>query len=218
MVRRQYTEEDSPYVAKGTKAAVKFNQGLKSTPIYNPIRLKKTAQRHYAVVMGEGINALADMVKKSSVAETMVVISMGSLEQQKKCKSTFSAGNVCFVSDEKELLDKVEEIASQSMMGDAYYLCCPEMYIWKMHQIFHTHAVDRSTVYKWHIGTPKRRVYCCHCKTYNENIIHDIFECSGCKSMIYVYDHFSRLNASYLGFRVDAETPGEIPKSREVYT
>jgi hypothetical protein len=62
------------------------------------------------------------------------------------------------------------------------------------------------------VGSRARRVICMHCKTITEGVTTSVTACAGCRSQLLVYHHFSRRLVAYMGFRVDAEVPGELPE------
>ncbi len=219
MVRRRYTEEDSPYVRKGVKATGGVgDQGLKSTPKYNPMTWQSQAQFHYIFVMNTGVDELVRLSHTVSGDGMISIICMATDEQIIMLKTAFPGASIFHMEHENSLLEKVHEVIEKSLMGAHFYVSCPEMYIWKIYQDMIAGGIVRGQMQMWHSGTRKRRVYCCHCKTFHENITEDIFKCDGCNNMIFVYDHFSRHNAAYLGFRADSENPGEYPTPAKIYT
>jgi hypothetical protein len=58
------------------------------------------------------------------------------------------------------------------------------------------------------------RVACVHCGEIAESVSDTVVECTGCERTLFVYHHFSRRKAAYMGFQADAELPGDIPPAR----
>jgi len=48
-------------------------------------------------------------------------------------------------------------------------------------------------------------------------VAQNIVTCPSCEAALFVRDHFSRRLAAFMGVKVDAEVPGEIPEA-EVFT
>jgi len=73
-------------------------------------------------------------------------------------------------------------------------------------------GLSESEILTQTVGSRARRVICMHCKTITEGVTTSVTACAGCKSQLLVYHHFSRRLVAYMGFRVDAEVPGELPE------
>lgn len=58
------------------------------------------------------------------------------------------------------------------------------------------------------------RVACVHCGEIVESVSDTIVDCTGCGRTLFVYHHFSRRKAAYMGFQADAELPGDVPPPR----
>lgn len=58
------------------------------------------------------------------------------------------------------------------------------------------------------------RVACVHCRAITEPVTETVMRCAGCRRALFVYHHFSRRKAAYMGFQADAEVPGELPEAR----
>jgi len=54
-------------------------------------------------------------------------------------------------------------------------------------------------------------------KGITEDVISDPFVCSHCGLNLFVRDHYSRRLAAFQGVCIDAEDPGNIPDSVELY-
>lgn len=67
------------------------------------------------------------------------------------------------------------------------------------------------------VGSRSRRVRCIHCQATTEKVSTSIVTCSGCAAPLLVYHHFSRRHSAYMGYRADAEVPGELPEAQPLW-
>jgi predicted RNA-binding Zn-ribbon protein involved in translation (DUF1610 family) len=102
-------------------------------------------------------------------------------------------------------------------MGTQFYVAGREAFIWAVVDVLKQVGVQDKNVMKEVSGTLARSVYCVHCKTINQYVTHSIHTCTSCGLNLIVRDHFSRRMGAYMGYMVDAEEPGNIPESEEVY-
>ena len=220
MVRRQYTEEDSPYVPRGERSSPsQANQGLKSTPRYNPLQWQENAQHHHIFALGsESFDVIKILLSQADKIENVTIHLCIDDTIDKPQWEHIDSHQIHIISQVEGLLAKADHIFQHSLMGDVFYIACPEMYIWKIYKESIKYGILREQFQMWHVGSAMRSVYCCHCNTTHDNVTSNIFQCDGCNQMIFIYDHFSRSNASYLGFRVDAETPNDYPEPEKHYT
>lgn len=61
---------------------------------------------------------------------------------------------------------------------------------------------------------PAFRVACVHCRAITEPAERTVVRCAGCARTLFVYHHYSRRKAAYMGFQADAEVAGELPEGR----
>jgi hypothetical protein len=54
-------------------------------------------------------------------------------------------------------------------------------------------------------------VRCVHCQTLLDDVTMSLVDCTGCGATLFVRDHFSARLAAFMGVKVDAELPGELP-------
>jgi hypothetical protein len=89
--------------------------------------------------------------------------------------------------------------------------------LWDVNNVARAAGLGNGEIFLSHAGSLKRRVYCTHCKTMNEDVTKNIVKCRGCGANLFVRDHFSRRLAAFMGVAVDAEVPGEIPQAEVIY-
>jgi DNA-directed RNA polymerase subunit RPC12/RpoP len=62
-----------------------------------------------------------------------------------------------------------------------------------------------------------RRVQCVHCKGITEAVTTQPARCSRCGLTLLVRDHYSRRIAAFQGVCIDAEEPGVVPPTEDVF-
>lgn len=115
------------------------------------------------------------------------------------------------------LLKGFSALLAGSYMGIRVYAVGPEAFLWDVDRAAQDFGFGKYEVIKVPAGSIARRVYCCHCKTIDSGVAHDIHSCSGCGVMLQVRDHFSRRHGAFMGVRADAEAPGELPVREMVF-
>ena len=79
-------------------------------------------------------------------------------------------------------------------------------------------SFDYTAIQTEHRGSVARRMQCVHCKGITEDVMIDPFQCSHCGLNLFVRDHYSRRLAAFQGVCIDAEEPGNVPLSVELYS
>lgn len=98
------------------------------------------------------------------------------------------------------------------------YLAGSETFIGSAMQVAAEFNLKRDEVLREHCGTLARRVLCMHCNAVNDNVTRRLFECTGCKDVLIVRDHYSQRHAAFMGIKADAEMPGTLPPDEELDT
>jgi hypothetical protein len=101
-------------------------------------------------------------------------------------------------------------------MGTRVYAAGSEPLIGSVVQRAMRFDIDPLSVRTEHRGALERRVQCVHCKGMTENVTVNPVKCAHCGQMLSVRDHYSRRLAAFMGVRVDAEVPGDIPQQVEI--
>ena len=78
-------------------------------------------------------------------------------------------------------------------------------------------GIPHTAIQTEHRGSVGRRMQCVHCKGITEDVIVDPFVCAHCGLNLFVRDHYSRRLAAFQGVCIDAEDPGNVPPSVELY-
>jgi len=112
---------------------------------------------------------------------------------------------------------RIRHVLRTATMGLQVYLSGTEGFIGQAQNEAMQAGIPHSAIQTEHRGSVARRMQCVHCKGITEDVIVDPFVCSHCGLHLFVRDHYSRRIAAFQGVCVDAETPGLVPESRELY-
>lgn len=195
---------------------------IKSKPIYVPLEFDPQSRWSLLVGETEGLRGLIDLCSNSSAmkaADTSVMFA-GSATERADAESYFNDENCNQIhqfDNHDALLTALKDVLSNSKMGLRLYICGAEAFIWKVAKIARDAGMNKSEYNLKLMGSKARRVYCPHCEKMNEGVTTDIHECQGCGLSLVNCNHFSREMSAYLGYRVDAEVPGEMPERQELY-
>jgi len=193
---------------------------IRSKPIYDSLIWRTQATGHFVIAEGEGGIAVLKLFQQMCPREPIKLLFADDSTSAKNyvdiIKSLVPEGlQVC--KSKQEVLDTVKALLPDCLMGTRFYVAGTEAFIWAVIEELKQYGVQDSEVEKELCGTLARSVYCVHCKTITHDVHHSIQPCSGCGRHLFVRDHFSRRLGAYMGFMIDAEEPGNIPESKEVY-
>lgn len=195
---------------------------IKSKPIYVP--MEYDSKSRFALLIGEteGLRGLIDLVSNSDGmrADDTNVLFAGTSADKSDAKSYFNkdhCNQLTTFDSTESLLAALPDVLANSKMGLRLYICGAEAFLWNVAKIARDAGMHKSEYHMKLIGSKARRVYCPHCEAMSNGVTTDIHECEGCGLSLVNCNHFSREMSAYLGFRVDAEVPGEIPERQELY-
>jgi hypothetical protein len=193
--------------------------GIKSKPVYTPLAPDLRGRYHLMVGQGVGSEPLLRVLRDlraaapESGARTRVLF-VGSSEEQFRAAG---AADVSLFGHEEELLARLQDVLSHSVMGTRLYVAGPESFMGLVMRSARQFNLNKDEVRAEECGSLARRVYCIHCQTATENVTTNIAQCKDCKRWLLVRDHYSSRLAAYMGVMVDAEAPGERPEVKEVF-
>jgi len=198
--------------------------GIKSKPVYAPLRADLGGRYHLMLGMGPGaaalLRVLAEMGHSGTAAlqntRAMLVPDAGA----PLTTVPFDHLGVAFVNlfpDTASLLEAFRLVLDESLMGTRLYVAGPESFIGLAMKIALQFDLNKDEIRAEEVGTLARRVYCVHCRSTTEGVRTNIVRCTGCTRWLLVRDHYSRRLAAYMGVMVDAEAPGELPPVKETY-
>jgi hypothetical protein len=207
--------------------------GIKSKPVYAPLRADARGRYHLMLGLGVGaeplLRVLAEMraTLPEALARTRVLYvpqsgggGDGGAWQGGVGGGPFEASGVAeLLSFERAstLLENFEARLANSLMGTRLYVAGPESFIGLAMKIALSYDLNKDEIRAEECGTLARRVYCIHCRATTEEVATNIVRCIGCARWLLVRDHYSRRLAAYMGVMVDAEAPGELPPIKQVF-
>jgi hypothetical protein len=199
--------------------------GIKSKPVYAPLRADSGGRYHLMLGLGPGaaplLRVLTDLksAPPQSLASTRVLLAPDASQPSVPGESFRHLGlvDLRLFDDDAALLDTFRIVLDESLMGTRLYVAGPESFIGLAMQIALQFGLNQDEIRAEEVGTLARRVHCVHCRSTSLNVRTNIVRCGGCDRWLLVRDHYSRRLAAYMGVMVDAEVPGELPPLRELY-
>jgi len=213
--------------------------GIKSKPVYEPLRADVGGRYHLMLASGPGGEALLRVLGEIRDTAPQALRNTRALlvseadaadPSNSPAGSTRVAGsNVAArieelgVTDVRSfphvaaLLTTFRNVLDESLMGTRLYVAGPESFIGLAMKLALEYDMNKDEIRAEELGSRARRVCCVHCRTTTEEVKTNIVNCAGCRRWLLVRDHYSRRHAAYMGVMVDAEAPGELPPIKEVY-
>jgi DNA-directed RNA polymerase subunit RPC12/RpoP len=221
--------------------------GIKSKPVYAPLRADTGGRYHLMLGKGMGNVALMRVLRELSsatpqaLARTRVLLipaeftpltnagteSMGAAaaapagaagsDARPDDFSAMGLEELRTFTDVATLLREFRSLLDTALMGTRLYVAGPESFIGLAMKIALEFDLNKDEIRAEELGSSARRVYCIHCRATTEDVRTNIVRCVDCGSWLLVRDHYSRRLAAYMGVMVDAEAPGELPEIKEVF-
>jgi hypothetical protein len=196
--------------------------GIKSKPVYAPLRADAGGRYHLMLGFGPGGTALLRVLgeMQSSAPQALKstrVLIVPDAQQTVDQFEPFGVAELNRFDDAASLLKTFRIVLDESFMGTRLYVAGPESFIGLAMKIALEFDLNKDEIRAEEMGTLARRVYCVHCRATTEEVRTNIVRCAGCARWLLVRDHYSRRLAAYMGVMVDAEAPGELPPIKEVY-
>ena len=197
--------------------------GIKSKPVYAPLRADTRGRFHLMLGTGAGAVALMRVLGEledtapQALGATRVLLvpdaNAPALDEFRKLQ----VAEVRAFADGAALLAEFTTVLERSLMGTRLYVAGPESFIGLAMKIALQFDLNKDEIRAEEMGTLARRVYCIHCRATTEDVRTNIVRCVDCARWLLVRDHYSRRLAAYMGVMVDAEAPGELPPIKEVF-
>jgi hypothetical protein len=198
--------------------------GIKSKPVYAPLRADLGGRYHLMLGRGPGADALLRVLGEiqGSAAPALektrvLLVPDAGAPLMTVPFDHLGLSLVSLFPDTASLLDAFRLVLGESLMGTRLYVAGPESFIGLAMKIALQFDLNKDEIRAEEVGTLARRVYCIHCRTTTENVRTNVASCTGCARWLLVRDHYSRRLAAYMGVMVDAEAPGELPPIKETY-
>jgi predicted RNA-binding Zn-ribbon protein involved in translation (DUF1610 family) len=180
----------------------------KSRPIYAPFRLDPAGRAHLVITNQPEAPALEAALANVEVW-TVQTVGPGIQAPAREGARAYRAV--------PELFTHLAHRLGRAETGLRLYAIGSESFLWDAHNIAVAAGLGASEIHLTQAGPLVRRVICTHCKTVIEDVPRNIVTCPGCGAALFVRDHFSRRLAAFMGVKVDAEVPGDIPAA-EVFS
>jgi ferredoxin-NADP reductase len=205
--------------------------GIKSKPVYAPLRADPGGRYHLLLGSGPGVAPLLQVLAElrsdapESLARSRVLFAPDAADASADARgasaaSRFAATGVADVhtfADSGALLGEFESRLAASVMGLRLYVAGPERFIGLAMKTALQFNLNTDEIRAQECGSKARRVRCVHCRETTEDVRTNIVQCIGCRRWLLVRDHYSRRLAAYMGVMVDAEAPGQLPAVQEIF-
>jgi ferredoxin-NADP reductase len=193
---------------------------IRSKPIYTSLVWHEKATSHLVVAHGSGGMAVLKIFQQMYPKQPISVI----YARQSNSGSDYTTNLQKIVTEDLQLCDTEQQALEvlkaalpAARMGMRLYVAGSERFIWSVAELVKQYGVEDADIMKELTDTLARSVYCVHCKAITHDIRTNIGQCCGCSKMLLIRDHFSRRLGAYMGFMVDAESPGQLPEIEEIY-
>jgi DNA-directed RNA polymerase subunit RPC12/RpoP len=185
---------------------------IKSRPVYQKLRIDPAGRAHLIVTDLAALpeDAIGEHLAISNIESWVVGLSAPGIAIE-------TPENTRAFRSVADLLWHLSHRLSRETMGLRLYAAGSEAFLWDVANLAKDAGLTGAEMFLNQAGTLRRRVYCSHCKTMNEDVETNIVACRGCGASLFVRDHFSRRLAAYMGVKVDAEMPGDVPAIEVLY-
>lgn len=194
---------------------------IKSRPVYGTLKPQPGAL-HLLVADREGGSAILDLAAKASpeffqqahiiyISEATSSHEFGEALRALRPDSFYEGPSIAAA------LPRLAQALSTARMGTRVYLAGTEGLIGQAMRLALEAGIDHAAIETEHRGSLKRRVQCVHCKGITENVTTQPAVCAHCGLHLFVRDHYSRRIAAFQGVCIDAEEPGVLPETEELY-
>lgn len=196
-----------------------FPASIKSRPTYGSFE-PRAAGAHLFVADAEGAEAIVDLAGADAELVSrahIIYIPEGTGDKYTAMLQALSPAQLFVGSSYDASVPRLRKVLNDAHMGLQIYLSGTEGLMGKASVEVAAAGVPLSAVQTEHRGSVARRMQCVHCKGITEDVTTDPFVCSHCGLNLFVRDHYSRRLAAFQAVCVDAEDPGNVPASVEIY-
>lgn len=194
---------------------------LKSRPVYRPLAAQPGLM-HLFVADGAGAEAVLDMAASAPAGffdrAHIVYIPLDADDAGRDARLRRLQPETMFTGPSlAATLPRLEQVFATAHMGTRLYLAGTEGLIGQVTRLAIQAGMDHASIEAEHRGSLARRVQCVHCKGITENVTTQPCVCSHCGLTLLVRDHYSRRIAAFQGVCIDAEEPGVVPPTEELF-
>ena len=183
----------------------------KSRPVYTPLRLDPAGKSH--LILSDLHELPAAAFAATPEADELEIWLNGN-----KVTEAAATGALRKFRAVADMLANLRHRLRRAPVGLRLYAIGTEAFLWDVHNLGREAGLGRGEIFLTQAGSLRRRVYCAHCKTMNEDVTTSVVACVGCGAALFVRDHFSRRLAAFMGVAVNAENPVELPDAEVLYS
>ena len=199
-------------------SAFKFPESILSRPVYGILE-PRPGKSHLMISDAEGAEAILGLAVRTPhlMANTHIIFIPNGTKFATKLQA-LNPAQYYEGPSYAAALSLIQRVLSDAAMGLQIYLAGTEGMMGQAQNEAMQAGYDYTAIQTEHRGSVARRMQCVHCKGITEDVIIDPFKCSHCGLNLFVRDHYSRRIAAFQGVCIDAENPGNVPPSTELYS
>tara|TARA_Y100000389_G_scaffold90760_1_gene87347 strand:+ start:384 stop:992 length:609 start_codon:yes stop_codon:yes gene_type:complete len=196
-----------------------FPESIKSRPTYGKLQ-NRLGKSYFFISDAEGAEAIIELASNDPGLMTkshVVYIPKDTGDQYLKKLDALNINQLYVGPSYSAAQSRILQTFEQAHMGLQVCLTGTEGLIGQALRDAEAAGIPYTSIQTEHRGSLSRRMQCVHCKGITEDVILDPFVCSHCGLNLFVRDHYSRRLAAFQGVCIDAEDPGNVPESVELY-
>jgi hypothetical protein len=193
--------------------------GIKSRPVYSGLVIDPYARRHVFALAGEGALALLKKpeLRDADICTRAEILYVPEGSNHAAALQACGITNCWQAPTIPTLLTRLGVMLSTAHMGLRLYTSGTEGFMGQVIQVAIDAGITHSSIRTEHQGSQARRISCVHCKGITENVTTNPVTCSHCGLTLLVRDHYSRRIGAFQGVCIDAEVPGDVPPTEELF-
>ena len=192
-----------------------FPESIRSRPVWGALE-PRAGLHHLMIADAEGAEAILDVATPELMAGAHIIFISKGTGFGDKLRALSPAQYYEGPSYEASA-SRIQRVLQDAKMSTQVYLADTEGLMGQAMRECTNAGIPFTAVQTEHRGSTARRMQCVHCKGITEDVAIDPFVCSHCGLNLFVRDHYSRRLAAYQGVCIDAEDPGNVPKSVGIY-
>jgi hypothetical protein len=194
---------------------------IKSRPLYAPL-VAATGSLHLMLADADGVSALLDLAQAAPPgfferAHIMLVCNPSASDAAIAQIAGLCPDLIYQAPSLAAALPRLAHALNTAHMGTRLYLAGSEGLIGQATKLALEAGMDQGSIQAEHRGTLARRVQCVHCKGISEDVRTQPCICAHCGLTLLVRDHYSRRIAAFQGVCIDAEEPGIVPDTADLF-
>ena len=192
-----------------------FPESIRSRPVWGTLE-PRAGLYHLMIADAEGAEAILDVATPELMAGAHIIFIAKGTDFGDKLRALNPAQYYEGPSYEASA-SRIQRVLQDAKMSTQVYLAGTEGLMGQAMRECTNAGIPYTAVQTEHRGSTARRMQCVHCKGITEDVAIDPFVCAHCGLNLFVRDHYSRRLAAYQGVCIDAEDPGNVPKSVGIY-